>query len=90
MQSLSGTVANLSVYLGLLKTRKIKILSMELSAGGHLSHGHKVNASSMFYKIIHYALSEETNELDYKKLKKLLSKKGPILLFVERLLIREK
>ena len=67
VQTLSGTPANLAVYLGLLKPGE-KILSMELSAGGHLSHGHKVNASSLLYNIVHYSVSEKTEQLDYEEI----------------------
>lgn len=76
VQTLSGTPANLAVYLGLLKPGE-KILSMELSAGGHLSHGHKVNVSSLLYKVVHYSVSERTEELDYEEIERIAKKEKP-------------
>ncbi|MDD5221476.1 MAG: hypothetical protein PHV47_02660 [Candidatus Pacebacteria bacterium] len=52
VQPLSGGPANFTVYFGLLQPQD-KILSMQLSHGGHLSHGHKVNISSKIYQIVH-------------------------------------
>jgi len=76
VQTLSGTPANLAVYLGLLKPGE-KILSMELSAGGHLSHGHKVNASSLLYDIVHYSVSEKTEQLDYEEIGRIAKQEKP-------------
>jgi glycine hydroxymethyltransferase len=73
VQTLSGTPANLAVYLALLNPGE-KILSMELASGGHLSHGHTVNASSLLYKIAHYTVSKDNQRLDYQEIEKRASK----------------
>lgn len=75
VQPYSGSPANLAVYHALLKPGD-KILSLKLSCGGHLSHGHKVNIASHFYKIIHYGLNKN-GYLDYDKLKQLAMRHQP-------------
>ncbi len=76
VQPLSGAIANLSVYLGLLNPGD-KILSMELSSGGHLSHGHKANASSTFYQIVNYSVSKKTGQIDYQKVRQIAENEKP-------------
>ena len=69
VQPHSGSQANHAVYAALLKPGE-KILSMDLSAGGHLSHGAKPNLSSKVYNFYHYGLEERTSLLDYDSLKR--------------------
>ncbi|MBD3388670.1 MAG: aminotransferase class I/II-fold pyridoxal phosphate-dependent enzyme [Candidatus Altiarchaeales archaeon] len=64
VQPHSGTQANLAVYLAALKPGD-KILSMELSHGGHLSHGYKINESGKIYKGEFYTVSKETGVIEY-------------------------
>lgn len=76
VQPHSGTQANLAVYLALLKQGDT-ILSMELSHGGHLSHGHPVNASGIYYNIIRYGVNKETETIDFDQVRDLAKKHRP-------------
>ncbi|TRZ79296.1 serine hydroxymethyltransferase [bacterium] len=75
VQPYSGAPANLEVYFALLNQGD-KILSLKLSHGGHLSHGHKVNISSHFYKIVHYGLNNK-GYIDYNALEAIALKEKP-------------
>ena len=66
VQPHSGSTANLAAYLAVLKPSST-ILSMELSDGGHLSHGHKLSLSGMLYEIRHYGLKYDET-IDYEDL----------------------
>ena len=57
VQPLSGSPANLAVYLALVPPGG-HIMGMELSHGGHLTHGHKVSASGKFWQTVHYGEQE--------------------------------
>jgi glycine hydroxymethyltransferase len=76
VQPHSGTQANLSVYLALLKTGDT-ILSMELSHGGHLSHGHPVNAAGKYYNVVRYGVRKDTEEIDFDQVRDLAKKHNP-------------
>lgn len=67
VQPHSGSQANAAVYFSVL-TPGDKILTMDLSHGGHLTHGHFANFSGKFYEVKHYGVSEETEQIDYDKL----------------------
>ncbi|MEK7203539.1 MAG: serine hydroxymethyltransferase [Patescibacteria group bacterium] len=75
VQPYSGTPANIAVYLALLKPGDI-LMGMRLNEGGHLSHGHRVNFSGMFYKVIQYGLNKN-GFIDYKEIEKLAKKHRP-------------
>ena len=79
VQPHSGSQANQAVYLALLKPGE-KILSLDLLAGGHLSHGAKVNFSGSFYQVYHYNLDPSTQKLDYEKIRKLAKEIKPQLI----------
>ncbi len=64
VQPHSGAQANASVFLGLLD-KGAKILGLDLSHGGHLTHGSKVNFSGLLYDSHFYSLSPETETIDY-------------------------
>jgi glycine hydroxymethyltransferase len=64
VQPHAGAQTNMAVYMALLKPGDT-ILSLELSHGGHLTHGLKVNFSGRLYTIAHYGVSRETNVVDY-------------------------
>jgi glycine hydroxymethyltransferase len=64
VQPHAGAQTNMAVYLAALQPGDT-ILSLELSHGGHLTHGLKVNFSGRFYTIVHYGVSRETNVVDY-------------------------
>ena len=63
----SGSQANMAVYQALLKPGD-KILGMGMDAGGHLTHGSKVNFSGKNYQSFSYGLNPETEELDYDQI----------------------
>lgn len=67
VQPHSGSQANAAVYYSVLNPGD-KILTMELSHGGHLTHGHPANFSGKFYQVQHYGVSKETETLDYDEL----------------------
>ena len=69
VQPHSGASANAAVYLALLQPGD-KVLGMDLSHGGHLTHGSKVNFSGMNYESYFYKVSEETETLDYDVIEK--------------------
>jgi glycine hydroxymethyltransferase len=64
VQPHAGAQTNMAVYMAVLKPGDT-ILSLELSHGGHLTHGLKVNFSGRLYTIAHYGVSRETNVVDY-------------------------
>jgi glycine hydroxymethyltransferase len=64
VQPHAGAQTNMAVYLAALQPGDT-ILSLELSHGGHLTHGLKVNFSGRLYTIVHYGVSRETNMVDY-------------------------
>lgn len=75
VQPYSGTPANIAVYLAILKPGDT-LMGMRLNEGGHLSHGHKVNFSGMFYKVIQYGLNKD-GFIDYEEIEKLAKKHRP-------------
>ncbi|MFA6601037.1 MAG: serine hydroxymethyltransferase [Candidatus Omnitrophota bacterium] len=76
VQPHSGTSANIAVFMALLETGS-KILAMDLSHGGHLSHGHKMNFSGKFYDIIPYGVSPKDERIDYDQLEALALEHKP-------------
>jgi len=64
VQPHAGAQTNMAVYMAALQPGDT-ILSLELSHGGHLTHGLKVNFSGKLYTIVHYGVSRETNVVDY-------------------------
>ena len=79
VQPHSGTQANMAVYFAILNPGDT-ILSMNLSHGGHLSHGAVVNFSGKFYKIVHYGVSKETEMIDYEEVRRLALEHKPKLI----------
>jgi len=79
VQPHSGTQANMAVYFAILNPGDI-ILSMNLSHGGHLSHGAGVNFSGKFYKIVHYGVSKETEMIDYEEVRAIALEHKPKLI----------
>jgi glycine hydroxymethyltransferase len=76
VQALSGSPANLAVYLGLVE-KGGKIMAMALSSGGHLTHGHKVSITGKFWQQIPYGVNKETEQLDYEEIKKIAEGEKP-------------
>jgi glycine hydroxymethyltransferase len=79
VQPHSGTQANMAVFFAILNPGDT-ILSMNLSHGGHLSHGAPVNFSGKLYKIVHYGVSRETERLDYEEIRKIALSERPKLI----------
>jgi len=67
VQPHSGSQANAAVYFSVLEPGD-RILTMDLSHGGHLTHGHFANFSGKLYEVKHYGVSEATEEIDYDQL----------------------
>ena len=76
VQPHSGSSANMAVYRALLKHGD-KVLGMNLSDGGHLTHGYKLNFSGSDYSIISYGLNPETERLDYDEIESIALKEKP-------------
>lgn len=76
VQAHSGSQANMAVYVALLEAGD-KILGMSLSAGGHLTHGYKVNFSGKNYIGLEYGLNSETELLDYDELRRIALEEKP-------------
>ncbi|MDD5432690.1 MAG: serine hydroxymethyltransferase [Candidatus Omnitrophica bacterium] len=76
VQAHSGTQANMAIYFTALELGDT-VLAMDLSAGGHLSHGLPHNFSGMFYKIVGYGVSPKTESLDYDVILDLAKKHKP-------------
>ena len=79
VQPHSGSQANMAVYFAMLKHGDT-IMSMDLSHGGHLSHGSPVNFSGKLFKIVPYGVSRETKTIDYDNLSELARKNKPKLI----------
>ncbi|WP_308555899.1 serine hydroxymethyltransferase [uncultured Lactobacillus sp.] len=79
VQPHSGSQANMAVYQALLKPGDV-ILGMGMDAGGHLTHGAKVNFSGKEYKSYSYGLNIETEELDFDQIRKIALEVKPKLI----------
>ena len=79
VQPHSGAQANFAVFLTLLEPGDT-ILGMDLSHGGHLTHGSPVNVSGKWFKASHYGVSAETEQLDYDQIREVALKVKPKLL----------
>lgn len=76
VQAHSGSQANMAVYMALL-TPGDTVLGMNLSHGGHLTHGSPVNFSGKLYNIIPYGVSKETETIDYEEVRRLAVENKP-------------
>ena len=76
VQPHSGSSANMAVYRALLNQGD-KVMGMDLSNGGHLTHGHKASFSGHDYEIVSYKLNSETESLDYEEIERLAIKEKP-------------
>ena len=81
VQPHSGTQANMAVYFATVQPGDT-VLGMNLSHGGHLSHGSPANFSGKFYKIVAYGVDRETETIDYGEVKKLVREHKPKLIIV--------
>jgi len=81
VQPHSGSQANMSVYLTVLKPGDT-ILGMNLSHGGHLTHGHPLNFSGKYYRIVPYGVRKDTETIDYDEIETLARREKPRLIVV--------
>ncbi|MDZ8260867.1 serine hydroxymethyltransferase [Nostoc sp. ChiQUE01b] len=79
VQPHSGAQANFAVFLSLLEPGD-KIMGMDLSHGGHLTHGSPVNFSGKWFQVSHYGVSQQTEQLDYDQIRELALRERPKLL----------
>ncbi|MFA5340478.1 MAG: serine hydroxymethyltransferase [Clostridia bacterium] len=79
VQPHSGANANLAVFFAALRPNDT-VLSLDLTCGGHLSHGMAKNISGSYFNIISYGVNKETNLLDYDEIKKLAIEHKPKLI----------
>lgn len=79
VQPHSGSQANAGVYQALLKPGD-KILGMSLNAGGHLTHGYKINFSGILYKSYFYGVNKETHMINYDEVEKIALRIKPKLI----------
>lgn len=76
VQPHSGSQANMAVYFSVLKPGDT-ILAMDLAHGGHLTHGHRINFSGIFYNVVSYGVRRETELIDYEQVEKLAREHHP-------------
>jgi glycine hydroxymethyltransferase len=81
VQPHSGSQANMAVYFSVLKPGD-KMLTMDLSHGGHLTHGNKANFSGRFFEIVHYGVRKDTEMIDYDQLQKMAREHKPRMITV--------
>jgi len=76
VQAHSGTSANIAVYMATLQKDDV-VLGMNLSHGGHLTHGHPLNFSGRMYKFIAYGVRQEDERIDYEEIERLALEHKP-------------
>jgi glycine hydroxymethyltransferase len=81
VQPHSGTQANMAVYLAVLNLGDT-FMGMNLAHGGHLSHGHPLNFSGRFYKVVPYGVHQEDETIDYEEMERLARNNNPKMIMV--------
>src|SRR6266545_1786382 len=81
VQPHSGSTANMAVYYAFLQPGE-RLLTMDLSHGGHLTHGNKANFSGKFFEIVHYGVRKEDERIDYDQLAQLARSHRPKMITV--------
>ena len=81
VQPHSGSGANMAVYFSVLKPGD-KMLTMNLSHGGHLTHGNKANFSGKFFEIVHYGVRKDDERIDYDQLAEMARDHRPKMITV--------
>lgn len=76
VQPLSGSPANVAVYLALVPVEE-KVMGMSLDHGGHLTHGHKVSITGKIWKQVSYGVDKNTEVLNYDEIKKIAKTEKP-------------
>jgi len=81
VQPHSGSGANMAVYFAFLKPGD-KMLTMDLTHGGHLTHGNRANFSGKFFEIVHYGVRKEDEQIDYDQLARMAREHRPKMITV--------
>ncbi len=81
VQPHSGAQANTAVYMAALKPGD-RLLGMNLSHGGHLTHGHPLNFSGKYFEVVAYGVRKEDERIDYEELRRLAEQHRPKLIVV--------
>ena len=81
VQPHSGAQANMAVYFSVLQPGD-KILTMDLSHGGHLTHGNKANFSGRFYDVVHYGVAQSDERIDYEAFERQAEAERPKMITV--------
>ncbi len=81
VQPHSGSQANAAVYFAMLKPGD-KILTMNLSHGGHLTHGHPNNFSGQLYQVVNYGVSEKDERINYQEIAEMAEREKPALITI--------
>jgi RpiB/LacA/LacB family sugar-phosphate isomerase len=81
VQPHSGSGANMAVYFAVLKPGD-KLLTMDLTHGGHLTHGNKANFSGKFFEIVHYGVRKDDERIDYDQLAQMARDHRPRMITV--------
>ena len=81
VQPHAGSQAHAAVYLSVLKPGD-KILTMNLSDGGHLTHGHPMNFSGIYHEVVHYGVSIENGLIDYDSIAESAEREQPKMITV--------
>ncbi|HSS77612.1 MAG TPA: serine hydroxymethyltransferase [Thermoanaerobaculia bacterium] len=79
VQPHSGTSANMAVYFGFLKPGD-KLMGMDLSSGGHLTHGHRLSYSGRDFRVVAYGVDRQTETIDYDEAERLAVAERPKLI----------
>ncbi len=81
VQPHSGSQANTAVYLSVLKPGA-KILTMDLSHGGHLTHGHPMNFSGQLFQVVNYGVSKDDERINYDEIAEVAAREKPAMITV--------
>ena len=81
VQPHSGTQANMAVYMSLLEPSDC-FMGMDLAHGGHLTHGHPLNFSGSFYRVVSYGVDRKTELIDYDAMARIAKESRPKLIMV--------
>jgi RpiB/LacA/LacB family sugar-phosphate isomerase len=81
VQPHSGSGANMAVYFAFLKPGD-KMLTMDLSHGGHLTHGNKANFSGKFFEIVHYGVTKDSERIDYDQIASMAREHKPRMITI--------
>lgn len=79
VQPHSGSQANMGVYLSVLQPGDT-VLGMNLTAGGHLTHGHPLNFSGTLYRFVDYGVTKDSETIDYEEVRRVALKEQPQLI----------